>query len=384
MKLICSAILALLFPVLMSGQNPTRIVDPNSGVSTTVWGNDGSIRVKLPPEQLFVESFDATTGFDTTKFKTPASGGGGVAALAEQADTKLGTGTTANGFSYLESKMSFPVVNPSWLEVFYSINVPFPYVTNTYFFWGVGTSPTAPTAAAPLTEAAGFEIFTDGKLYAVMYQGGARQIIGDISLVTGPCNPNACQPGDSSAHVYVMWYRGDRTFWGIMNVTTGAIIEVAHTTSGAPGPNVNSLPLKVTAIASTGAPLSNAQVVVNAVAVGDTAHNGSFLDDPIYPTQKASVSAAGALSVQPPQPRVVQNKSASSTGSVATLTAVFPANTSAGNSIVVVAGVGNGTAPTVTDTCGDTFKLAVQGANSTTFAATFEIVCTRSCGVFAK
>jgi hypothetical protein len=68
-------------------------------------------------------------------------------------------------------------------------------------------------------------------------------------------------------------------------------------------------------------------------------------------------------------PAIVQKTSSKSTGSVASLAAAFTSNNTAGNSIVVVCGIGNGTDPTIADTAGNTYVKAVTGANSTTFEA---------------
>jgi hypothetical protein len=68
-------------------------------------------------------------------------------------------------------------------------------------------------------------------------------------------------------------------------------------------------------------------------------------------------------------PRIVQKTSAASTGSVATLAKAFANNNAVGNTIVVVAGCGNGTAMTVADSLGNTYTQAVTKANSTTFEA---------------
>src|SRR6202043_2277854 len=66
---------------------------------------------------------------------------------------------------------------------------------------------------------------------------------------------------------------------------------------------------------------------------------------------------------------IVQKTSAVSTGSVASLAKAFASNNTAGNSIVVVAGCGNGTAMTVADSAGNTYTQAVNAPNSTTFEA---------------
>jgi hypothetical protein len=68
-------------------------------------------------------------------------------------------------------------------------------------------------------------------------------------------------------------------------------------------------------------------------------------------------------------PAIVQKTSAASTGSVATLAKAFVSNNTAGNSIVVNAGCGNGTAMTVADSLGNTYTSAIAEPNSTTFGA---------------
>lgn len=82
----------------------------------------------------------------------------------------------------------------------------------------------------------------------------------------------------------------------------------------------------------------------------------------------AKISPDGAVSVSP-VPAILQKAKAVSTGSVATLAATFTNNNAAGNTIVVVAGCGNGTAMTVADSAGNTYTSAVAAPNSTTFAA---------------
>ena len=66
-------------------------------------------------------------------------------------------------------------------------------------------------------------------------------------------------------------------------------------------------------------------------------------------------------------PLIVQKAGGVSAASGTVLTHAFAANVTAGNSIVVVCGTGNGGAITVTDSLSNTYKQAVLGANSTTF-----------------
>lgn len=113
---------------------------------------------------------------------------------------------------------------------------------------------------------------------------------------------------------------------------------------------------------------------------------GTTLADPTTPTQKEAVKAANtspiltddaSVTVLSPNntglpvnvPVILQKANAASTGSVATLAKAFTNNNIAGNTIIVVAGCGNGTAMTVADSAGNTYTQAVTAPNSTTFEA---------------
>jgi len=285
---------------IASDQTPLNVVSVGSSITTlngpastdnyqaTVFA-PGELRVSMEPTQLFLDSFD--TGLDTVnRWKTPTWGRGGIAALNEATDTRLGTGTLANGWSCLESQPTFGPANPGWLQITYGNNVPYPYIPNTYFFWGTGTSPAIPTAFAPLVDAAGFEIAIGGRLFAVMYQGGVRQQIADLSQATGTRK----QPQDAGVHYYHMFYRGDHTYWCIDSLDN----VVAQTFTGAPGPNLNTLPLKMMAAAGAGAPPTNGQLICNTVHVSDTARNNVQLSDGVCPWRQATIDVNGNLSVK--------------------------------------------------------------------------------------
>lgn len=250
----------------------------------------GELRVALEPSQLFQEGFDTSTLDITNRWLAPVASGGGVAANNQLTSTQLGTGTTANGYSYLESAVSFPPVNPGWLLFYTGVNIAFPIVANQYFFWGLGTSPGSPTAAVPLTNACGFEVTTAGKMVCVTYQSGTRVAVQDLSLSTG----NGKQPQDSSVHKYFIYYKGDNIYWcidGIDNV-------VGYTLTGAPGPDVNSLPIKFTAIAGSVAPASSGILQVNTVNLADTGGNNIQISDGTYPWRQATVDVGGNLQVK--------------------------------------------------------------------------------------
>lgn len=86
-----------------------------------------------------------------------------------------------------------------------------------------------------------------------------------------------------------------------------------------------------------------------------------------YQDANSNQSSAAVMSFL--RPLIIPGQSASnkSSGSVASLAKLFPNNNIAGNSIVVVCGVGNGTAPTISDTLGNTYTQIAQVANGTAF-----------------
>ncbi len=77
--------------------------------------------------------------------------------------------------------------------------------------------------------------------------------------------------------------------------------------------------------------------------------------------------SANPVAVSPNIAAIIQKASGSSSGSVASLATAFGSNNVAGNSIVVVCGVGNGTAPTISDTKLNTYTQVVQVANGAAF-----------------
>jgi hypothetical protein len=255
--------------------------------SATVWAA-GELRVQEQPTQQFFTAYD--TGLDTTNaWKAPTASGGGVAATSATANTVLGTGTTASGYSYLESQATFPPEAPGWLLIQHAINIEFPVSVNAYRFWGLGTSPGSPTAAAPLTNAIGFEVATTGKMYAVVYASGTRMVVQDLSTGTG----NSTQPQDANVYSFNMYFRGDKTYFSI-----GSLDNIVAQTYGGPGPDVNTLPVKLTAIAGSTPPVSSVLLTSNAATVAATSRNNVQLSDGTYQWRKASVDTAGNLAIR--------------------------------------------------------------------------------------
>jgi len=108
---------------------------------------------------------------------------------------------------------------------------------------------------------------------------------------------------------------------------------------------------------------TNNQYVVSENVAGTAAVGQPFA----YAARKVAISSVNSgLAVN--TPAIVQKAGSASTGSVATLAQAFTnAPNVAGNSIIVVAACGNGTAMTVADALGNTYTQAITAPNSTTF-----------------
>ena len=244
----------------------------------------GRLSVALESSQLFVDTFDSAS-LDTNLWQTPTSSGGGVAASTASGSLTLGTGTTTGGYSVLQSAPNFPPAVPSYLTAQFIIELESPVTSQTYRFWGFGTTPSVPTTAAPLTNAVGFELYTDGKMYAVVYAGGVRTVVQDLSASTG----NGTQPPDANFHRYSLAWRSDKQFFMIDSSTPCA-------TGNFTFPQVQTLPLKLQAIAGT-SPLSSGALTVTSIGVGDSGTNNMTISDATYGFRGATVDAGGNLHV---------------------------------------------------------------------------------------
>lgn len=276
-------------PTGSSGLMPSVISTPNmmaltTGAAFATVFPGGFLRVSTEPSQVFYDPFDAALDTVNT-WKASSATGGAVAPSVASGNLTLGTGTTANGYTSLESNPSFRLMVPGWLGVSFAIKLENPITANTYRFWGTGTSPGTPTAALPLTDAVGFEIATDGKMYCVVYASGTRTAVQDLSAATG----NSKQPTDANSHRYICYVRTDKVYWAIDS------LDNIVGQSAFQSPNIQTLPLKFAAIAGT-TPLSSGTLTCSGVAVWDTTHGNITISDPTYGWRKPSVNN-GALQV---------------------------------------------------------------------------------------
>jgi hypothetical protein len=278
---------------LVVGSNTVErqnIVISNPGNPTAFATNfpAGMLRVTDESSQLFYDSFDSSVIDVTTRWVGPTQGGGGVLAVVTSGAMVLGSGTTANGYSTILSQPIFVLPSPSWLEVTCLIQFEYPVTTNGYRFWGEGTAPGTPTATAPLTDAVGFEIYTDGKMYAVVYTNGTRNVIQDMSTATG----NGTQPVDALWHRYNVAIKTSHAYWYVDQLDTVAATSTFVT------PIVQSLPLRLLAVAGSSAPSSSCVITCTGMSAADTGKNNKTISDGTYAFRKVQVGASGGLSIK--------------------------------------------------------------------------------------
>ena len=148
----------------------------------------------------------------------------------------------------------------------------------------------------------------------------------------------------------------DGTNWDPLQVTQEGTNIIYTVLTGATTTSIHLYEGSVAGLYQARARISNWSAGTATV----TAHAVSVTDAPrVLNTNLVSMST----------PNIVQKANAASTGSVATLAKAFTSNNAAGNTIIVQAGCGNGTAMTVADSLGNTYTSAIQSANSTTFEA---------------
>jgi len=315
------------------------------------------LRMTDEPHQMFYDPFD--TALETTNYWTaPTTGNSAVAATVTSGVMSMGTGTTASGWSKLFSQASFRLPIPGWLGFSFAITIPdlAAPTANSYRFWGSGTPATTPTTTAPMTDAVGFEIRTDGKMYAVIYAGGSRTVIQDLSAATG----NSTQPTNASAHRYIVYVRTDRAYWYIDGLASANLVA----TSSFQSPTIQTLPISFVAAGGATPPVSNSQIQCTGAVVWDTSKLGTTLQDGTYGWRTASVDASGRLAVN----NALVNGIAVQTGTGTAGTGTQRVAVASDSSIVLAAGsadVGN------IINRRDLLRIAVTSGSLTTTSPTY-------------
>ncbi|SRR6266403_800208 len=251
--------------------------------TNTIWGNS---RVQQDPTSLFFDSFDAS--IDTANKWAISNGGGGVLPAYTVASATLSSGTTLNGFSVMKTIPTFPPRQPSLLIFETAINIEFPVLATGYRFWGFGNAPTTPTIAAPVTDGVGFEVSTTGQMYCVSWAAGTRNVIADLSPSTG----NGAQPQNGGVHGYFVYFRANQCFFAIDQPDN----VVALFPNGAPGPNVNTLPMTYVAVSNGSTAVT---LVVNGVSMGDYGRNNISISDGTFAFRQMTVGVNGGLANSP-------------------------------------------------------------------------------------
>lgn len=297
-------------------------VDVTVAPATTFPNIDGTeLQVHLEPSQIFWDDFTNTGGvLDTTNRWNAVTTGSGGTATATSGAYQLNSNTTAGGFAYITSQPSFPGVNPGYISIQHQINIESPVLTNSYRFWGVGTIPATPTAAAPLTDAVGFAIGTNGHLFATSWAGGTNVFNLDLSVPNQGqyLAPTAGQKFDAGIHRYQISFRGDFIQWYV----DGTLI--ARVPNGSAGPNTNTLPVAFLSVNNTTPPTANPTLVDNLVVIGDSGRNSAAVKDGTFGWRKLTVTPSGTL--LPAAPSTPVN-------------GVFSGNTNAGAGTATLTGV---------------------------------------------
>lgn len=280
---------------LMAGTMP---VSDSLGQGINSSGS-GFLKVSDEPVQIFYDSFDAAP--DTTNMWTITSGNSGVAATVTTGVLSMGTGTVANGWSKVASIPIFKPTIPGWLV--FSDAIAFPDgaapIANSYRFWGNGTTPATPSVATPVTDGYGFELYTDGKLRTVVYAGGTRTIIADLSAGTG----TGTQPLNASYHRWIIQVRTDKTFFYIDSIASSGLVATTSFQSS----QAQILPKLFLCIGNSTPPVSNTQLQCTGAVVSDTGKNAVQVADATYPWRKLLINSTGAASTIEAAPTTVLN-----------------------------------------------------------------------------
>ena len=248
----------------------------------------GTLRVSDEPHAVFRDLFD-TAGLDYVGNwnATPA---GGIAASVSAGAMTLPTGTTGSAWSQLSSQVKFCPPIPGFIQPSFNIQLESGTpVTQGSRFWGLASTPATPTVSAPLTDAIGWLLDVDGKLYAVVYAAGTALVKIDVS---------ASQKTDGVPHRYLLQARTDQVHWYIDSLDPGNRVAFASQTVSTPivSPNVQTLSVMLQQV--NGSTQTNAMTFKTLGAiVADTANNASQQSDANYPGVKESLLPMPAAGV---------------------------------------------------------------------------------------
>lgn len=221
------------------------------------------------------------------------SAGGWSRAAVTQANGSLtlAGGALINSYAYVNSRPTFNAQIPGFLQVSFLLRLESGTAaalnTNAHRFWGIGTANAAPTAAAPLINAAGFEVGTDGKMYAVVWSNSVRTAV-DLSS-TGTGVAASTMPSDGAAHRYLLHYRTDRVFFFIDGIQVATAVV---------SPEVQTLPVRHSWVNGSAIVGTMTYQVMGSV-VADTARNAAAVADATFGWRKAWVVDPSSFDAAP-------------------------------------------------------------------------------------
>lgn len=297
-----------------TGHHPVRTVttpstattDPNTEQQVvTPAGADGTLQAIMPwgaarvaaePIPLFEDMLDAGAVDTIDRWTT----GGTVPPVTVNSAGRLMVSpatTTASASSSLTSKPFFQpeqvvAETANWVAQFEAGPV-----TGSHRFMGFGTQPTTWLAAysagtsGPIQDGYGFELDTDGLMYAVVYQNASRF---RVTPVSGAANLSVGRTlGDNQFHRFSLLVRGDVIYWYIDDLTTPAA-QLSYTNTGwVWPPAITNLPLRFHTINGTAAPAAAPWLQLLSVGVNESSEQG--ICDPVFPWREPRVTDPNAI-----------------------------------------------------------------------------------------
>lgn len=268
MKHIKIAVLAALVAIAPSISSAFSMVVPTQNAET---------RVVAQPSQLMVDGFDS---LDTTNRWNTATVSGAGNTLTVASGNLLATLGASVGYAYTTSRNSFQDVTPGQLRFAFNVKLEATPKLGTYRFFGAGTPKAAPTTVGcpaacsnTMQEGIGFEVNTDGIMYAVTYKAGVRESIATLEV-----------PTDGLTHNYSVFYRPVKSHWFIDTQEAVAVSSLEQSALV-----LDSFPVSYLAVQGSNKP---AVLSSNTMSVSDTANNNTVLSDGVFGFRKATVKGA--------------------------------------------------------------------------------------------
>ena len=260
-------------------QGTTQIANASKTQSAMVLPTR-ALMVAMDGTVLFSDTYDGTSIDTTNRWNAPVTAGTGTVTQSN-GNLTFSLSTTANNAAAVSSQATFVRLGFGFLKFGIGVQLESaPSITNTHRFWGVGNPNASFTATTPLADAVGFEIKTDGLLYATVWAGNSEILATALT-----------RPADGAFHSYVMLLRDDTVFWFIDD------LENPVTFAQWKSPNTSTLPVRIHEINNSSPPLSAPTLVMGGLGLADSSISGSSLQDGVSPWRKATVKAGSTAAV---------------------------------------------------------------------------------------